>query len=217
MDATPLILVGASGLATEVAASARRSGRPVLGCVDDDPRLAGTTLAGGVPILGTSESLAAVEALSGGEGSDILVCIGHGSVRRRVVEQLARQGVTAQRFATVVDDLAVVPPDTVIGPGSILLAGVVVTAPIGIGAHVVVMPHVTLTHDVVIDDYVTIAGGVQLGGAVHVRPEAYLGMSASVRPGVTVGAASTLGMGSALLTDLPDGETWVGVPARHLR
>lgn len=217
MDTTPLLLIGASGLAAEVAESARRSGREVLGCVDDNPALAGGTLPGGVPILGTTDALSTFEALSDREPSGIVVCVGHGSIRRGVVERLARWGVTETRFATVVDEHAVVPAGTVIGSGSILLAGVVITAPIRIGAHVVVMPHVTLTHDVILADFVTLAAGVQLGGKVRVCSEAYVGMNASVRQGVTVGRRATLGMGAALLGDQPEDETWAGVPARRLR
>jgi acetyltransferase-like isoleucine patch superfamily enzyme len=115
-----------------------------------------------------------------------------------------------------------IPRGCSVGPGSIVLAGVVMTANVQVGSHVVAMPHVTLTHDDVVEDFVTLCAGVTLGGGVRLRNGAYLGMNASVRPGVTVGRDATLGMGAALVEDLPDRETWVGVPAhrlqtRHLR
>jgi sugar O-acyltransferase (sialic acid O-acetyltransferase NeuD family) len=216
MSQTPLLLIGASGLATEVAECARRLGREVVGCLDDDPYLAGHVLPGGVKVLGTTDSLQAFEALTDAESSALLVCVGQGSLRRRVVERLRGDGVGAERFATLIDERTVVPPGTVIGAGTVLLAGVVITAPITIGAHVVVMPHVTLTHDDVVEDFVTLAAGVRLGGGVRVGPTAYLGMSSSVRQGLTVGEGATLGMGAVLLQDQPAGQTWVGVPARPL-
>jgi acetyltransferase-like isoleucine patch superfamily enzyme len=79
------------------------------------------------------------------------------------------------------------------------------------------MPGVTLTHDDVVEDFATFAAGVSLGGGVRIGRGAYLGMNASVREGVTVGAGATIGMGAAVLADVPDDETWVGVPARVLR
>ena len=203
MDARPLILVGASGLAVEVAAAARRGGRRVVACLDDDPGRVGTLLATGVPILATTDALGTWEVLSDEAPSGVLICVGHGSVRRRVVERLEQSGIRPDSFTTWVDDRAVVPEDAVIGPGSIVLAGVVITAPISVGAHVVLMPHVILTHDVVVEDFATLAAGVALGGGARVRREAYLGMNATVRQGVTV-------------SDLPDGQTWAGVPARRL-
>lgn len=213
----PLLLVGASGLAAEVAECARRLGREVVGCLDDDPSRVGEVLPGGVRVLGTTDGFATLDALTQRGPLEVVVTIGHGSVRCRVVERLGGWGVTADRYATVVDPSTILPPTSVVGPGSVLLAGVVVTAPVTIGHHVVVMPHTTLTHDVVVEDYVTMASGVGLGGGVHVLSEAYLGMGSVVRQGITVGHGSTLGMGAALLEDLPDGETWVGTPARRLR
>ena len=210
----PLLLIGASGLAVEVAECARRLGREVVGCLDDDPDRAGQILPGGVAVLGTTDALHTLEALSDREPSAIVVCVGHGSARRRVVERLAHWGVAADQYATVVDDRTVLPPGSTVGEGSVLLAGVVITAPVTIGAHVVVMPHVTVTHDDVIGDFVTLAAGASLGGGVNLCSGAYLGMNSSVHPRVTVGAGATLGMGAALLHDLPSGETWVGVPAR---
>jgi acyl-[acyl carrier protein]--UDP-N-acetylglucosamine O-acyltransferase len=78
------------------------------------------------------------------------------------------------------------------------------------------MPNVTVTHDDVVGDYATLCAGVSLAGGVRVGEAAYLGANASVRQHLRVGDDSTLGMGASLLSDLPDGETWAGVPARRL-
>ena len=135
---------------------------------------------------------------------------------RRVVARLAGLGFPSHRFATVVDPSVRVPYCCDIGPGSILLGNVTLTAGITVGSHVVMMPGVTLTHDDVVEDFATLAAGVSLGGGVRIGRAAYLGMNSCVRERTRVGA----GRGSAWVppscVDVPDGETWAGVPARVL-
>ncbi|MGP4030570.1 NeuD/PglB/VioB family sugar acetyltransferase [Pseudarthrobacter sp. 1C304] len=207
---TELLLLGASGLAREVLACVREEGQfDVVGVLDDDESRAGTDL-DGAPILGpASLALRYPEARA-------VVCIGPGAGRERVVARLAGLGFPAHRFATVVDRSVRVPYCCDVGPGSILLGNVTLTAGITVGSHVVMMPGVTLTHDVVVEDFATLAAGVSLGGGVRIGRAAYLGMNSSVREARAVGAGSRVGMGAAVLVDVPDGETWAGVPARVL-
>ncbi|GAA2723965.1 acetyltransferase [Cellulomonas aerilata] len=206
----PLVLVGASGLAREVLAVVRRHGpHGVVGVVDDAPATHGGDV-DGVPVLG------GLDALESWPDAGVVVCVGRGADRAALVDRLERRGVTGRRYATVLHPSVEVPPGCTVDAGSVLLAGVVLTSDVSVGRHVVVMPNVTLTHDDRVRDFATLAAGVSLGGGVEVGPRAYLGMNASVRERVRVGADATLGMGAALLTDLPDGETWAGVPARPL-
>ena len=206
--AAPIILVAASGLAREAAEAARRAGRRVLGCVDDDERLHGQLVAPGLEVLG---GMAAIEDHADAE---LVLCAGRGASRQALESRLTTAAVRS--WATIVDPSAVVPPSCSVGEGSVLLAGVVLTADVRVERHVVCMPHVTLTHDDEVADYATLSAGVRLGGRVRVRKRAYLGMSSAVRQDLVVGADAVLGMGAALLQDLPPGQTWVGVPAAPL-
>jgi sugar O-acyltransferase (sialic acid O-acetyltransferase NeuD family) len=204
------VLVAASGLALEVAEAARASGWTVRGCVDDDETRWGTCAGGWLPVLG------GLDALDDHRSAMVVLCAGKGTARASLAERLARRGFSSERHATVVHPAVTVPPSCTIGNGSVVLAGCVLTASVTLGDHVVVMPQVTLTHDDVVEDFATLCADVTLGGYVRVGRAAYVGMSASVRERVRVGAGSTLGMGSVLLTDLPDDEVWAGVPARRL-
>jgi sugar O-acyltransferase (sialic acid O-acetyltransferase NeuD family) len=201
-----LVLLGASGLAREVA-SADQGDYRVVGILDDSTASHGRTV-GGVEVLGGIDMAAGLTA-------DLLVCIGSGVGRRNVVERLRSLGVGDARYGTVVDASVRVPPSCSVGAGSILLARVVLTADVTVRRHVVVMPNSTLTHDNVVADYVTIAAGVALGGSVHLGTGSYIGMNASIRQHVRVGAEATVGMGSAVLGSVGAGETWFGVPAQR--
>lgn len=199
------LLVGASGLAREVLAA----GMPdVVGILDDNADLHGR-LIGGVPVVGSI-------ALAPSRAEQLLVCIGPSASRRAVVCRLQGEGVEPTRFTTFVAPTARLGSSSAVGEGSILLDGVVVTADARVGRHVVVMPLCTITHDDRLDDFATLAAGASLGGGVHIQQAAYIGMNAAIRPGITVGTGATVGMSAAVLTDVPDNETWAGVPARQL-
>lgn len=203
-----LLLLAASGLAREVIAASHADWR-IAGILDDDPTMHGTLLSG-VEVIGGVE-------LAARRTESLLVCVGSGVGRAAIVHRLAGLGVEDDRYASMVDDTVRVPAGCPVGAGSVLLPGVVITADARIGRHVVIMPNVTVTHDNVLDDFVTIAAGASLGGFVRLGRASYIGMNASIRQGLSVGRGATVGMGSAVLRDVPDGETWVGVPARAIR
>ena len=203
-----LLVVAAGGLAREALAVVALTGEhDEVRVLDDDPRLWGSSVAG-QPVVG------GVELVAEFEDHEVLVCAGSGHARRALVERLTSAGVGEHRWATVIHPSASVATGCRVGAGSVVLAGVVMTADVLVGRHVVLMPQVTLTHDDRVADFATLCAGVTVGGGVRVGSGAYLGMAASVRNGVRVGRDAVLGMGAALVSDLPDEQTWVGVPAR---
>lgn len=207
---TDLVIIGASGLARETLAVVRQTGshRPVAVLDDRAGHIAAEF--DGVPVAGP---LAALDAYADAE---VIVCVGSGVARENIVDRLGKTAARGIRFATVVDPSVRNPAGCPIGRGSIVLANVAITAAATVGEHVVVMPGVTITHDDAVDDFATLAAGVSLGGGVRVGRGAYLGMNAAIMPGARVGARAVVGMAAAVLADVPDGETWVGVPARPL-
>ena len=203
------LLVGASGLAREVLAVIREGHTHVVFGILDDGWADMADEFDGIPVLGPTER--AIDYVD----TKLLVCVGSGVTRERIVSRLTELGVGATGYTTVIDPSVRNPSGSSIGHGSIVLANVAVTASVEVGNHVVIMPNVTLTHDDVLDDFATVAAGAVFGGGVHIGRAAYVGMNASVRQHVVVGDASTLGMSAALLNNLPAGETWIGVPARQ--
>lgn len=201
-----VLLIGASGLAREVIPVLRETGRDVLGVLDDRYELLPPALAD-VPVLG------GIDDVDRYPEAEVLVCVGSGPARAAIVERMA---LSPSRYTWVIDPAVRNPAGCPIGAGSILLAGVAITADVVVGSHVVAMPQVTLPHDCVVDDFATLAAGVSLGGGVTVGRGAYLGMNASVLPGCKIGAGATVGMGAVVLADVPEAQTWAGVPARQL-
>ena len=176
--------------------------------IDDDPARWGSELAGHPILVGGLERVTELGDCR------VLVCAGSGRARRSIVGRLLELGMGAHRFATVRHPSVDVPTGCTVGEGSDPAGERRAHRGRAGGRHVVAMPGVTLTHDDVVEDYVTLCAGVSLGGEVTVGEAAYLGMNSSVRERTTVGREAVLGMGAALVEDLPDRATWVGVPAR---
>lgn len=201
------MLLAASGLAREIA-SAQLSDTRIVGILDDNVELHNSQMAG-LPVLGGFDRARNLDA-------GFVLCIGNGRARRDTLRKLSAAGLDEKRFVSVIDDSVRVPPNCSVGTGSVILAGTVLTTDVTVGEHVVVMPNVTLTHDNVLEDFATLAAGVALGGSVRIEEAAYLGMNCSVRQGVTVGRDAVVGMGAAVLQSVPEGEVWLGVPARAM-
>jgi sugar O-acyltransferase (sialic acid O-acetyltransferase NeuD family) len=205
-----LLLIGASGLAREALTVVRAAGQhDVIGFLDDDPMTWGRRF-DEITVLG------GVDEVRNFPATRLLLCPGRGPARGALARRLTELGRSDDDYLTVIDESVTIPPFCRVGAGSILLAGSVLTTNIELGRHVVVMPNVTLTHDDLIESFATLCAGVSLGGNVWIGGGAYIGMNASVREGVKVGKNSVLGMGAVLLTDLPAGQTWAGVPAHQL-
>lgn len=61
---------------------------------------------------------------------------------------------------------------------------------------------------------VWITGSTMLAGSVKIGKNTNIFSKAVVRDWVSVGEGVTIGMGSVVTKNIPDGETWVGVPAK---
>lgn len=76
---------------------------------------------------------------------------------------------------------------------------------------------VHIAHDCIIGKHVGMAAGVILGGSVEIDDYTFIGLNATIKPGVKIGKRCLVGMGAVVLEDMPDDAIIVGNPARVLR
>ncbi len=76
---------------------------------------------------------------------------------------------------------------------------------------------ITIDHDCKIGDFVHLAPGVNLAGGVLVEEGSFLGINSSVIPYKRIGKWVTVGAGGAVIQDVPEFTTVVGVPAKPIR
>lgn len=205
-----IVLIGAGGFGRETAGLvASLAGVEALGFLDDAPQLQGKTLAR-LGVLGSLDLLPSMPEVG------VVITMGNPqdpAIRSRIVERLS---LPAERYRTLIHPMATVGPDVEIGAGTVIHAGSVFTQDIRIGRHVAIMPNVVFTHDDQVGDFATLGAGAMLAGSVVVEDSAYVGSGATVREGCRIGPGAVVGMGSVVLTDVPGGEAWAGVPARRL-
>ena len=75
---------------------------------------------------------------------------------------------------------------------------------------------VHIAHNVKIGKHCLIVAGAVIGGSVTIGDRGYIGIGAMIKNKVKIGNDVTVGMGAVVLKDIPDGETWIGNPARKL-
>jgi sugar O-acyltransferase (sialic acid O-acetyltransferase NeuD family) len=202
----PIVVIGAGGHAKTLAGALLAAGEPPAGLLmlDDDEAKWGTTVLG-VRVSGPISELAAMR------GCRAVLGIGDNGVRKRLAALLQVEWIS------LVHPRAWVDPSVRLGPGTVIAAGAAIQPDTVIGAHTIVNTGTCVDHDCAVGDFVHLAPGVHLAGAVTVKEGAIIGTGASVIVGVTVGAWARVGAGAAVVRDLPDGVTAVGVPARPLR
>jgi sugar O-acyltransferase (sialic acid O-acetyltransferase NeuD family) len=207
-DKPVLIVFGAGGHGRVAADAALLSGAFARVVASDrNPATWGSELLPGVPVLSIDEA----SALPGPRA--VHVAIGHNAIRRDEAARLASIGP----LATIVHPSTSVAASARVQPGCLITAQCVVAPMAELGMGVIVNHGAVVDHDCRIAAWAHVAPGVRLGGAVQVGEAALVGAGSTVLRNLRVGVGATLGAGAVLLQDLPDGESWAGVPARPLQ
>lgn len=76
---------------------------------------------------------------------------------------------------------------------------------------------VHIAHGVKIGKNCLIIAHANIGGSTEIGDNCYIGMGATIKNKLKIGNNVTIGMGAIVLRDVPDGETWVGNPAKKLQ
>jgi UDP-3-O-[3-hydroxymyristoyl] glucosamine N-acyltransferase len=76
---------------------------------------------------------------------------------------------------------------------------------------------VHIAHGVKIGKNCLIVAGSVIGGSAEIGDNCFIGINASIKNKVKIGNDVTIGMGAVVTKDVPDGETWIGNPAKNIK
>lgn len=203
-----LLIIGAGGHGKVVAESAEAiGGFGPIALADDRAAVLNGTLRW--PVVATSRDTAGLVKTYGAA----IVAIGDAGLRLEFLTRLEAEGF---ELPVLRHPTAWISPSACLGAGSVVFAQSAIQADAQIGRGVIVNTSASVDHDCMLGDGVHACPGAHLGGNVTVGHESWLGIGCAVKHGVRIGKSVTVGAGAAVIHDIADGLTVVGVPAGEI-
>jgi sugar O-acyltransferase (sialic acid O-acetyltransferase NeuD family) len=201
-----LLIIGAGGHGKVVADAALCAGWEEIAFLDDHST--GEVASLGLHIVGNTGDLAAHSSRFG----SAVVAIGNAARRLELQRACERAGFLA---VTVIHPSAAISRFAKLGAGSVVFAQSVINAGTTLGRACIVNSGATVDHDCELGDGVHVSPGANLAGNVRVGARTWVGIGACVRQGINIGSDVMIAAGAAVIADVPDSVTMMGVPAKR--
>ncbi len=202
-----LLIIGAGGhgkVAADIAIKMKRWGQ--IAFLDDDETIQSSM---GIEVIGKSADVFAYM-----NDYDLFVAIGSNQTREKIQNELIKAGAN---IATFIHPSAVIGQEVVIGGGTVVMAGAVINCCSKTGTGCIVNTGATIDHDNILEDYVHISPGAHLAGMVKIGKGSWIGIGAVVSNHVSIFDDCIIGAGAAVIRDITEEGTYVGVPAKKVK
>ncbi len=196
-----VIIIGAGGHAKVIRDIIEANGDTVKGFLDDK-----ATSTEYFNILGKTSDI----QLFNNENTEFFVGIGNAAVRERIMSM-------PLKWYTAIHPSAVVSPYAAIGEGTCIMANAVVNSHAQLGRGVIVNTCASVDHDCKIGSFNHIACGAHIAGTVSTGDRVWIGAGASTRNNISICSDVTVGVGGAVVKDITEQGTYVGVPAKKIK
>ena len=200
-----VVIVGAGGHAKVVIEILRSTGERVDWCI---AATGAPALCLDVPVL-TGD--AHMERLRQEGYSRVFVAIGPNQLRDRLAASAVAAGLS---LISAISPHAIISPSANIGGGVAVMPGAIINAAVHVEDLAIINTGACVDHDCVIGRAAHVGPQCGLAGNVEVGDRTLLGVGCSVVPGARIGRDAIVGAGAVVVSDLPDGVTAVGIPAR---
>lgn len=102
------------------------------------------------------------------------------------------------------------------GIGSFIGANCILTTNIILGDHALLNRGNQIGHDCRIGDFFSMMPGSIVGGNVQIGNRVYMGSCSNIREGIRICDDVVIGMNAAVVRDITEPGTYVGVPAKKI-
>jgi UDP-perosamine 4-acetyltransferase len=206
-----VVIIGAGGQGRVVLDILRAEGRHnALGFLDADPTLAGTTV-GGLPVIGRVNQF---PRLKDQRIKGAIVAIGESRARRRYAQLILDNGF---ELISSIHPSAVVSPSASIGRNVVVAPAAIIGPEVQIDDSVIVNTGCIIEHECRIGQGAHICPGAAMAGRVNIGQGAFIGLGSRIIQCLSIGDDAIIGAGAVVISDVPACATVVGVPARIVR
>jgi sugar O-acyltransferase (sialic acid O-acetyltransferase NeuD family) len=122
-----------------------------------------------------------------------------------------------KKIKTVIHPSSIIANHVTIGTGSYIGPNAVINALASIGNYCIINTSAIIEHECQIADAVHIGPGAVLAGQVIIGQKTFVGANVVIKQGIHIGESVIIGAGSVVLDHIPNGEVWIGNPAKKLR
>ena len=154
------------------------------------------------------------ELLSYTKATNVVIAIGNVNVRKKIYEKLSAN--VYLNFPNIIDPDAIVDNDVKLGIGNIVCAGTIATVNVNLGNFNIINLNCTLGHDDVLNDFVTIYPNANVSGCVIINDMVEIGTGTQIIQGKKIVSNVIIGAGAAVVKDVEEPGTYVGVPAKNI-
>lgn len=206
-----LFVFGSGGHSKVLIDAAQKCGLKIDAVFDDNECTHGKHVSQ-IPILGGRHCALKLAQRSQASKSQIIVAIGDNKIRKEFFALFSQNSIN---LWTIVHPSAVLADGVKVGDGSVVFSSSVINPNTVVGKNVIINTGVIIEHDCHIREHAHIAPGSVLCGNVDVGSGALVGAGSVVAPRIKIGKNAIVGAGSLVLSNVPDGVTVFGRPAKQ--
>ena len=144
----------------------------------------------------------------------MMVAVADSKDRFDIVQRLPRE---TQYFTFIHPSVQIMDDNIEMGEGSFIGAYSILTTNIKLGKHALLNRGNHIGHDCIIGDYFSMMPNAVVGGNVTIGDNAYLGSCSNIKEKINITSNVLIGMNAAVVKDITESGTYVGVPTKKIK
>jgi len=144
----------------------------------------------------------------------MMVAVADSHDRKAIVDKLPKE----TKYFTFIHPSVLIMDDNIkVGEGSFIGANSILTTNIKLGKHALLNRENHIGHDCFIGDYFSAMPCAVVGGNVWIDNKVYLGSCSNIKEKIKIVANVVIGMNAAVVKNITEFGTYVGVPAKKIK